>query len=124
MVHPSPNPVPDMLWAPPFAQEEWAITPPSVQTSLLSLQKRVDQLAQQVEALQARLAKMARTSNKPPSADSPFQKPKRQARRSGAPRGGRQGHPGSGPLLLCPTDVQVLAPGPGVCGQGQLVSLA
>jgi hypothetical protein len=35
-----------MLWAPPFSQEEWAITPPSVQDHLLSLHKRVAQLTQ------------------------------------------------------------------------------
>jgi transposase len=113
-----------MLWAPPFSQEEWAITPPSVQDHLLSLHKRVAQLTQQVEALQARLDKTSQTSHKPPSSDSPFQKPKRQAHRTGAPRGGRQGHPGSGPLLLEPTDVHLIEPGPCVCGQGELVALA
>lgn len=124
MVNPAPNPLPDMLWAPPFSQEEWAITPPSVQDHLLSLHKRVAQLTQQVEALQARLDKTSQTSHKPPSSDSPFQKPKRQAHRTGAPRGGRQGHPGSGPLLLEPTDVHLIEPGPCVCGQGELVALA
>jgi transposase len=113
-----------MLWAPPFSQEEWAMTPPSVQDHLLSLHKRVAQLTQQVEALQARLDKTSQTSHKPPSSDSPFQKPKRQAHRTGAPRGGRQGHPGSGPLLLEPTDVHLIEPGPCVCGQGELVALA
>ena len=83
-----PNPVPDVLWASPFSQEEWTITPPSVQDHLLHLQKRVDQLAQQVEALQARLDTTSRTSSKPPSSDSPFQKPTRQPRRTGAPHRG------------------------------------
>jgi transposase len=124
MVNPSPNPVPEVLWAPPFSQEEWAITPPSVQDHLLNLQKCVDQLAQQVEALQERLDKTSRTSSKPPSSDSPFQKPKRQPRRTGAPRGGRKGHPGSGPILLCPTDIHLIEPGPCACGHGELVSLA
>lgn len=100
------------------------MTPPSVQDHLLSLHKRVAQLTQQVEALQARLDKTSQTSHKPPSSDSPFQKPKRQAHRTGAPRGGRQGHPGSGPLLLEPTDVHLIEPGPCVCGQGELVALA
>jgi transposase len=124
MMHPSPNPIPDVFWALPFSQEEWAITPPTVQEHLLSLQKRVDQLAQQVEALQERLDKTSRTSNKPPSSDAPFQKPKRQPRQPGAPRGGRKGHPGSGPIVFCPTDVHLIEPGPCACGHGELVSLA
>ena len=124
MVNPSPNSVLDVLWAPPFSQEEWAVTPLSVQTYLLSLPKRVDQLAQQVEALQARLDTTSRTANKPPSSDSPLQKPQRQTRRTGAPRGGRKGHPGSGPILLCPTDVHLIEPGPCAYGHGELVSLA
>jgi transposase len=123
MVNPSPNPIPDVFWARPFSQEEWAITPPSVQDHLLSLQKRLDQLAQQLEALQERLDKTSRTSNQPPSSDSPFQKPKRQPRRTGAPRGGRKGHPGRGPILLRPTDVHLIEPGPCACGHGELVSL-
>ena len=90
----------------------------------MHLQKRVEQLAQQVEALPARWDPTSRTSRKPPSSDSPFQKPTRQPRRTGAPRGGRKGHPGSGPLLLCPTDVHLIEPGPCACGHGELVSLA
>jgi hypothetical protein len=41
----------NILWALPFSQTEWAITPPAVQTHLLSLQQRVNQLQKQVDTL-------------------------------------------------------------------------
>src|SRR5262249_58105027 len=66
----------------------------------------------------------AQPSSKPPSSDSPFDKPKRPPRQSSGKRGGRKGHPGKGPTLLSPTEVHLIAPGPCTCGHGELVSLA
>jgi len=82
------------------------------------------QLQTQVETLQGRVEKTSQTSSKPPSSDSPFDKPKRKQRQSSGKRGGQKGHPGKGPTLLSPTEVHLITPGPCACGHGELVSLA
>jgi transposase len=108
-------------WPFPFDRSDWEKTPPAVQASLLSLQQRLDHLQQQIDELQGRLDKTSTTSSKPPSSDSPFKKPTRSKRRkSSGKRGARQGHPGCGPTLLEPTDVQHLYPVPCSCGHGEL----
>lgn len=110
-----------------FSQLEWAQTPPAVQTGFLKLHQQVEQLTQQVEVLQARLDQNSDTSSKPPSSDSPYRKRKRSTtsgkRHPQGKRGGQKGHPGSGPILLEPTDLQHVLPEPCPCGQTTLVSL-
>lgn len=59
---------------------DWQQTPPSVQTLVVTLLQRL-------EALEARVSQDSRTSQRPPSADSPYQKP-RKASASSAPRAG------------------------------------
>ncbi|MGE3541541.1 MAG: IS66 family transposase [Candidatus Tectimicrobiota bacterium] len=112
-------------WCFPFSQTEWDHTPGAVQahlltlhTQLLALQQQQQQLQQQVDTLQGRLNTTSKTSRKPPSSDSPFQKPTRRI--SAGKRGARKGHPGSGPTLLPPTAVQDLYPQPCACGHGAL----
>lgn len=115
---------PDLLWPYSFCQMDWEITPPAVQDYIRDLQKRVKELEGQVETLQGRLDQTSQTSSKPPSSDSPFKKPERKPRRSGGKRGARKGHRGTGPTLLSPTEVYLIAPGPCACGHGELVSLS
>ena len=111
-------------WPFPFPEEDWHQTPPSVQRYILTLQQQlgdlkqqVDQLQKQVELLQGRMDKTSQTSSKPPSSDSPFNKPRRSKRpKASGKRGGRKGHPGSGPLLLEPTEVHPVYPAPCACG--------
>jgi transposase len=103
---------------------DWELTPPAVQDDIQSLHQQIKQLQQQVETLQGRVEKTSQTSSKPPSSDSPFDKPKRQPRQSSGKRGGRKGHPGKGPTLLSPTKGHLIEPGPCACGHGELVSLA
>jgi transposase len=120
----SPIHTPDLLWPFPFGQLDWAVTPPAVQDYIETLQGRVAQLQKQVETLQGRVEKTSQTSSKPPSSDSPFNKPKRKRCKSkGGKRGARTGHPGTGPTLLSPTEVHLIEPAPCACGHGQLVSL-
>jgi transposase len=69
-----------ILWVFPFSPTEWELTPPAVQAHLQSLQQRVNQLEKQVETLQGRVEQSSQTSSKPPSSDSPFQKPTRKPR--------------------------------------------
>ena len=113
-----------ILWALPFCPMDWELTPPAVQNDLQSLHQQITQLEKQVETLQGRVEKTSQTSSKPPSSDSPFDKPKRPPRQSSGKRGGRLGHPGKGPTLLSPTAVHLITPGPCACGHDELVSLA
>lgn len=101
------------IWTVPFPEQDWQQTPPSVrnhvvelQNQLNDLQKQYDQLRKQVDMLQGRVDKTSQPSSKPPSSDSPFQKPTRSKRRkSSGKRGARKGHAGFGPTLLEPTEV-------------------
>jgi len=113
-----------ILWALPVCQMDWERTPPAVQTYIDSLHQQIKELEKQVETLQGRVDKTSQTSSKPPSSDSPFNKPKRNPSPSSGKRGGQKGHPGKGPTLLSPTEVHLLEPGPCACGHGELVSLA
>lgn len=122
---PSAQAKPDnILWALPFSQAQWALTPPAVQAHVQSQQQRINELEKQIETLQGRVEKTSQTSSKPPSSDSPFNKPKRKRRASSGKRGGQKGHRGQGPTLLSPTEVHLLEPGPCACGHGNLVSVA
>jgi len=120
-------------WSFPFSQSEWDHTPSAVQTHLLALQTQLGDLQQQcqqlqlqVDQLQGRVDQTSKTSSKPPSSDSPFNKSKRGSSAgkgsSSGKRGGRQGHRGSGPILLEPTDVQVVHPAACECGHSGLVT--
>ena len=124
-----------ILWALPFGQLEWELTPPAVQdyikrqnqhiaqlqSQMVQFQSQIEQLQQQVETLQGRVAKTSQTSSKPPSSDSPFNKPKRRRKTSSGKRGGQKNHRGNGPTLLRPTEVHLIEPGPCPCGHGNLV---
>ena len=112
-----------ILWALPVCQMTWEVTPPAVQDYIRELQKRVNDLENQVETLQGRLDQSSQTSSKPPSSDSPFNKAKRKPRKSVGKRGAQKGHRGAGPTLLSPTEVHLLEPGPCACGHGAWVSL-
>jgi transposase len=120
----SQAPTDSLLWALPFCPMDWELTPPAVQDYIQSLHQQIKQLQQQVDTLQGRVEKTSQTSSKPPSSDSPFDKPKRTPRQSSGKRGGRKGHTGTGPTLLNPTEVHLIVPGPCACGHGELVSLA
>jgi TolA-binding protein len=119
------------VWALPFGQLEWELTPPAVQDyiknqnqQMSQLQSQLKQLQQQIDQLQGQVAKTSQTSRKPPSSDSPFHKPKHQRKTASRKRGGQPGHRGNGPTLLRPTEVHLIEPGPCACGHGHLVSLS
>jgi Family of unknown function (DUF6444) len=113
MVHPSnaQEAVPMGLDIPPA---DWQQTPPSVQTLVLTLLKRLD-------AVEARLTQDSTTSQRPPSADSPYKKAPKPAG-DALPRkaGGQPGHPGHRQSLLAPTDTRVLTPHQCACGDTTL----
>jgi transposase len=92
----------------------------ALHAQLHDLQQQHQQLHIQVDQLQGRVNQTSKTSSKPPSSDSPFKKPERGG--ASGKRGGRKGHPGSGPVLREPTAVQVVHPTACPCGAGGLVT--
>src|SRR5262249_60941377 len=100
-----------ILWALLFGQLGWELTPPAVQdyikrqhqhiaqlqSQMVQYQSEIAQPQQQVEPLQGRVANTSQTASKPPSSDSPFNKPKRRRKTSSGKRGGQKNHRGNGP---------------------------
>jgi hypothetical protein len=82
---PEPN---SPSWRLPFTAQDWQQTPPAVQTYLHTLRDEMDQLQEGVERLEARLHQHSTTSSRPPSSDSPFQKPHRRTGAKSARKGG------------------------------------
>jgi transposase len=113
-----------ILWVLPVCQMDWERTPPAVRDYIDSLHQQIKELEKQVDTLQGQVGKTSQTSSKPPSLDSPFNKPKRNRRPSSGKRGGQKGHRGKGPTLLSPTEVHLIEPSPCACGHGKLVSMA
>lgn len=114
-------PIANLIGQIPFSQSDWEQTPSAVQAHLLAqdtelhtLKSQLEQLQHQVDQLQGRLDQTSSTSSKPPSSDSPFKK--RKARQPSGKRGGKKGHPGSGPKLLEPTAEQMILPPSCSCG--------
>lgn len=125
------SPTASLLWALPFGPMEWELTPPAVQDyrkpqhqQSAQWQAQSAQLQQQVATLPGRVEQTSQPSSKPPSSDSPCNKPKRHKRTASGKRGGQKGHRGHGPTLLSPTAVHLIEPGPCPCGHGHLVSLS
>ena len=75
----------------------------------LSLQQeQLTQFAEQVKALQARLAKDSHNSHLPPSSDRFSRQPKSLRKKSGKKSGGQEGHPGKTLMFSpCPDEVIV-----------------
>ena len=89
--------------------------------ALVALQaKRIAELEAEVAELKRQLGMNSQNSSKPPSTDSPFDKPtpKSLRRRSGRKPGGQPGHPGSTLALVDdPDERERHEPGPcGGCG--------
>lgn len=83
-------------WRYPFSREEWEQLPPAVRTYIAALEQRLEQL-------EARLNRNSKNSNQPPSADSPFQKPAADGKKSPGKPGGHKGHKGHRHAFLAPT---------------------
>ena len=107
-------------WPFPFDPSDWEKTPPAVQAYLLSLHQRLDQLQQQIDALQGRLDKTSKPPASHPHRIRLSKSPTPNVARHRANAGAKKGHPGSGPNLLEPTEVQHVYPAPCACGQGAL----
>jgi transposase len=109
------------VWPFPFSPQDWEQTPPAVQAYLHTMRDALGQLQEHVETLEARLKQNSTTSSQPPSADSPYKKPRRRTT-SPTPRkaGGKPGHPGHRQVLLPPTTVHEVRPERCACGNTTL----
>jgi len=105
------------VWPFPFTPQDWEQTPPAVQAYLRTVRDELGQLHDRVETLEARLKKNSMISSQPPSADSPYKKPRRRTTPT-TPRkaGGKLGHPGHRQGLLAPSRIVEVRPEPCVCG--------
>jgi transposase len=104
-------------WPFPFTPQDWEQTPPAVQAYLHTVRDELGQLQDRVETLEARLHQDSTTSQRPPSSDNPYKKP-RQRTIATTPRkaGGKLGHPGHRQAFLPPTTVHELKPERCLCG--------
>ncbi len=73
----------------PFSSQAWDQTPPVVQAYLRTMQDELTQFRQRMETLAAQRKQTSMTSHRPPSSDSPYQRPRqwtasvRRAKRAG-----------------------------------------
>jgi transposase len=103
-------------WPFPFVPQDWEHTPTAVQAYVHTLQDELTQLRAHVEALEARLKMNSTTSQRPPSSDSPYTKPRQRATTTPRKAGGKLGHAGHRQVLLPPTAVHDLRPERCPCG--------
>jgi len=103
-------------WPFPFVPQDWEHTPAAVQAYVHTLQDELTQLRAHVEALEARLKMNSATSQRPPSSDSPYTKPRQRATTTPRKAGGKPGHAGHRQVLLPPTAVHDLRPERCPCG--------
>jgi transposase len=112
----------------PLSDSDWIQTPPAAQSLLVTLWMTVQQLSDQVSALQAevttlreQLGQTSRNSSRPPSSDPPWaEKGKKKKRGKRRKRGGQPGHAGHGRKLLPVEQVDEVVPvKPSVCAHCQ-----
>lgn len=84
-----------------ISNEDWALTPPSVQQILLQLVDRLGALEEEVrqlrienERLREQTQRSSRNSSQPPSSDPPSAPPREKRRSRGKKRGAQPGHEG------------------------------
>ena len=78
----------------PISNLDWAATPQPVkqyivylEQTIVSLVAKIEQLEKRIENLEVRTKKNSQNSSKPPSSDSPFNKPKKRVHKGKRKRG-------------------------------------
>jgi len=107
---------PDVGQTSDIPQDDWEKTPASVKALILRLLKRI-------EDLEARLGQNSQNSNRPPSSDSPYQKPGSEKEKKKGKVKSRKGHKGHRQQMLEPTETRSVYPQPCTCGCDQFVDL-
>lgn len=107
----------------PFSDADWLATPKPVrqyieylEQTIIQLVAKIEQLEKRTENLETRLNQDSLNSNKPPSSDSPYKKPKKKTKKSKRKRGGQKGHKGYKQIILEPTEVVPIKPTICSCG--------
>ncbi|MGA2404947.1 MAG: DUF6444 domain-containing protein [Syntrophobacteraceae bacterium] len=80
-------------------------------------------LLKRIEDLEARLGQNSQNSNRPPSSDSPYQKPGSEKEKKKGKVKSRKGHKGHRQQMLEPTETRSVCPQPCTCGCDQFVDL-
>jgi transposase len=108
----------------PFSVLDWAATPEPVkqyieylEQTITALVARVKQLEKRTEQLEVKTKQNSQNSNKPPSSDSPFKKPKHKGKKSKRKRGGQKGHKGFRQQMLEPIETRMIVPVLCNCGR-------
>ena len=71
----NPSKSQDDKWPFPFSRTEWDNTPKPVQEFNVYLVNKISELEHQILELESRLNQNSQNSNRPPSSDSPYDKP-------------------------------------------------
>jgi len=104
----------------PFSEANWLATPEPVkrfiEQTIRQYEEHIQQLNKRIEQLEARVDQNSQNSNKPPSSDSPFTKPKKELQKGKRKKGARKGRRGYKQELLEPTEVIPLKPEVCRCG--------
>jgi transposase len=115
----------------PFSEADWLATPEPVrryveqlEQTVFALMAKVEQLEKRIEQLESSSKKISQNSSKPPSSDSPYEKPKRKKtdKKTKRKRGAQKGHKGHQQAMLPPTEQQPIVPERCPCGNHQLAS--
>jgi transposase len=108
----------------PFNDLAWLTTPEPVRAyiialeqALLNQQRQLDKLELRTSTLESRANQNSQNSSKPPSSDSPFDKPKKRRKKSKRKRGGQKGHKGHQQQILAPSKTKKLIPDQCDCGK-------
>lgn len=112
----------------PFSETDWLATPEPVrqyveqlEQTVIALVAKVEQLEKRIEQLEASSKKNSQNSSKPPSSDSPFEKPKRKRPpKKNRKRGAQKGHQGHKQERLEPTEQKPIMPESCPCGNLKL----
>jgi len=92
------------VWPFPFTPQDWEQTPLAVQAYLRTVRDELGQLHDRVETLEARLKQHSTTSSQPPSADAPYQKPRRRPSSTTPRKAGEK--PGTRGIAMCSCPLQ------------------
>ena len=114
----------------PFSEADWLATPKPVrlyveqlEQTVIALAAKVEQLEKRIEQLEAGSKKNSQNSSKPPSSDSPYEKPKRRkTKKKKRKKGAQKGHKGHRQEMLPPTEQKLIVPEKCSCGNTELVA--
>jgi len=106
----------DDQWPFPFSRSDWDSTPKPVQEFIVYLINTVSGLEHRILKLESRINQNSQTSSRPPSSDSPYDKPPSSKKKKKRKGGAKKGHKGHQQIMLTPTEEKVIKPESCSCG--------